>query len=152
MLDNLLVCDPCIRNYEKIYCFWESRYYGRITSFFLSYFVHCCSPCTFAASYWAFCPCSLYLVCLDVCDEAEKTSNRQPSHLGSHSLHCLPILLQPGVGSMNVAFLPWCSLLWLFIYSASVSVKPALRSASPIPALHILAWSPSGRMSEPVWG
>ncbi|KAA8592797.1 hypothetical protein FQN60_018252 [Etheostoma spectabile] len=32
---------------------------------------------------------------------------------------------------------------------ACASVKAALRSASPIPAVHILAWSPGGRMSEP---
>lgn len=48
--------------------------------------------------------------------------------------------------------LPWCPLLWLFIYSASASVKAALCFARPIPALHILAWSTSDRMSGPVWG
>lgn len=36
----------------------------------------------------------------------------------------------------------WCPLLWLFIFSVSASVKAALRSATPIPALHILAWAP----------
>lgn len=38
------------------------------------------------------------------------------------------------------------------LYWASASVKAALCSARPIPALHILAWSTSNRKSGSVWG
>lgn len=127
--------------------FRESRYHRNIHLFF-EYFVHCCPPATFAFSYRAFCPCSLFLACLDVSDEAERLAASQPATQAAVHFH-LHYYSQEWAAAVWPR-LPWCPLLWLFIYSASASVKAALRSASPIPALHIIAWSLSDRMSEPV--
>lgn len=87
-----VVYNPHVRDYEKLNLL---RGYRQSITFFY-YFIHVCSPSTFATYYWTTYPCSLFLVWLDICDKAE-------SHTGSRSLPHPPILLQPGVGSRNMA-------------------------------------------------
>lgn len=88
--------------------------------------------------FWSFL--SLLLISFSSWHVWRSRNTSKARHPGSHSLLCPPILLQPEVGSRDMAS-PFL-VPSIFIFSVSASVKAALRSATPIPALHILAWAP----------
>lgn len=90
------------------------------------------------------------MVCLDLCDEAERQATNELANRAAIHFCVHPYYYSQEWVAGTRPLLPWCPLLWLFIYSASANLKAAIRSASPIPALHIPVWSPSGMMSEPV--
>lgn len=88
--------------------------------------------------FWSFL--SLLLISFSSWHVWRSRNTSKARHPGSHSLLCPPILLQPEVGSRDMAS-PFL-VPSIFIFSVSASVKAALRSGTPIPALHILAWAP----------
>lgn len=99
-----------------------------------------------------FCPCSSLPVFLDMCGGARRQASDQCSpprqtftRVSTNIITARSVQQERGLSLPCVHYCD-CSFTQLLQVW-----KSALRSATLIPALHILAWSTSDRMSGPVW-